>query len=68
MLAYESLEYVAPVGDNSGLGELDFNTNCMNMNLTMVTKAKRNMRKVPLVGFIIVGEEEDSTSAKKMNG
>jgi len=48
--------------DFAGQGVIDYNTDKMQMQLTVKTRAGENLRKIPVVGYILVGDKSAFTT------
>lgn len=51
-----------------GFGELNFNNNTTDMTFNLVTGAKKSISRIPLLGFILEGDEEKTAIALKVQG
>ena len=54
--------------DFSGQGVLDYNTDRIKMELTVKTQAAENIRKIPLVGYILVGDDQSVLTTVNISG
>ena len=51
-----------------GAGEVDFIHNQMNMVVNLITQAKVNINKIPLLGYIFAGKEKRPSITLKVSG
>ena len=54
--------------DFAGTGRLDYTDDTMDMNLSVKTQAGENIRKIPLVGYILVGDDRSVLTTVKVTG
>lgn len=54
--------------DVAGTGKLNYNSDTMDMNLTLKTQASENLRKIPLVGYILVGDDQSVLTTVSVSG
>ncbi len=65
---FDSLELESPEISMAGAGWIDFVKKQIGMDLNLVTRAKQNMSKIPLVGYILVGKEKRPSITVKVSG
>jgi hypothetical protein len=54
--------------DFAGQGAIDYNTERIKMQLTVKTRAAENIRKIPLVGYILVGDDQSVLTTLNVSG
>ncbi|MDX1295404.1 MAG: AsmA-like C-terminal domain-containing protein [Sulfurimonadaceae bacterium] len=54
--------------DIAGNGVVDYVNETVNMKLNLITDAGENVSKIPIVGYILVGEKGDVTTTLKISG
>jgi hypothetical protein len=54
--------------DFSGQGIIDYNADRIQMELTVKTQAAENIRKIPLVGYILVGDDQSVLTTVNITG
>ncbi len=54
--------------DMTGNGTIDYVNNTIDMRLNLITDVGENVSKIPLVGYILVGERGDVTTTLKIEG
>lgn len=54
--------------DFAGQGVIDYNTDTMKMELSVKTQAGKNIRKIPLVGYILVGDDHSVLTTVNVSG
>ena len=54
--------------DILGSGTIDYGNSTIDMELNLITDAGENVSKIPLVGYILVGERGDVTTTLKIEG
>lgn len=64
----ESLEVVSPQMHATGNGDIDFSTKLIDMDVQLKTEASRNVGKIPVVGYVLAGEEKDKSLSVKITG
>lgn len=64
----ESLEVLSPEINAKGNGVIDFSTKLIDMDILLKTDAGRNIGKIPVVGFVLAGEEKDESLKVKIAG
>ncbi len=52
----------------TGSGRINFPENLIDMDFNLITQAKENMTKIPLIGYILVGEEKHPSVTIKVSG
>jgi hypothetical protein len=65
---FESLEVLSPEMQGKGTGEIDFVNETLDMDVSIKTQASRNVGKIPAVGFIIAGDDDDASLGLKIEG
>lgn len=64
----ESFVLQSPVITMNGAGEVDFVRNQMDMDFNLITQAKVNISKIPLLGYIFAGKEKRPSITLKVSG
>ncbi len=64
----DSMDLDSPELSITGKGVVDFPEKKIEMNMNLITQSKKNMRKIPLVGYILAGEEKHPSIAVKVSG
>jgi len=54
--------------DFAGQGVIDYNSNRLQMELTVKTQVAANIRKIPLVGYILVGDDNSVLTTLTVSG
>jgi hypothetical protein len=54
--------------DMMGTGLLNFQENTINMNIDLVSKMKQNVSKIPLIGYLLVGDNKQPTITLEVHG
>ena len=54
--------------DFAGQGAIDYNTDTMKMKLSVKTQAGENIRKIPVVGYILVGDDRSVLTTVNVSG
>jgi len=54
--------------DFAGQGVLNYNTDRIDLKLTVKTRAAENIRKIPLVGYILAGDDQSVLTTLKITG
>ncbi len=65
---FSSLALESPEISMAGKGWIDFPGEKIDMDLNMITRAKKNVNKIPLVGYILVGKEKRPSITVKVTG
>jgi len=65
---FESLEVKAPELEAIGTGEIDFSKKLIDMDVSLKTQASKNVGKIPLIGYVLAGEDEDASLSLKISG
>lgn len=65
---FDTLELKSPEISMLGAGWVDFVRKQVGMNLNLITRAKHNINKIPLVGYILVGKEKRPSITVKVSG
>ncbi len=64
----KSLEVDSPEMDMRGTGTIDPINQQVNLDVNMITQAGKNMSKIPIIGYILAGEEERPTLTFHVTG
>ncbi len=65
---FESFAINSPELNIIGNGWIDFPQKLINMDFNLITQAKANMNKIPLIGYILVGKEERPSITVQASG
>jgi len=65
---FESLEVKGPELQVIGTGEMDFSRRLVDMDIFIKTQASKNVGKIPLIGYVLAGDEEDASLSLKISG
>ncbi len=68
LLTIESFNMESPVTSMTGTGWANRNTQKLNLDFNMFTKAKSHLSKIPLIGYILVGDEKQPSIRLKVTG
>ncbi len=66
--AIKTLNVTSPEIKILGSGWIDFGKEKVEMDLNLITRAKENVNKIPLVGYILVGKKKKPSIAVKISG
>ena len=64
----EFLEVLSPEIDARGNGVIDFSTKLIDLDILLKTDAGRNIGKIPVLGYVLAGEEKDESLKVKIAG
>ncbi len=65
---FESLEIKGPEFQVKGDGAIDFTERLIDMDIFIKTQAGKNVGKVPILGYVLAGKDEDSSTSLKISG
>jgi hypothetical protein len=65
---FESLDIKGPEFQVTGNGGMDFSERLIDMDIAIKTQAGRNVGKIPLLGYVLAGKDEDSSTSLKVSG
>jgi hypothetical protein len=68
LATFESLEVKSPLFSLTGTGQVDFNNSMIDMDINLTTRARTNIHKIPLIGYIITGEEKYPSITLEVTG
>ncbi len=68
LATFSSLVLESPEISMAGKGWVDFIGKKIGMDLNLITRAKQNVNKIPLVGYILVGKEKRPSITVKVTG
>ena len=68
VITVESFTLKSPVATLHGVGIIDKNKNSIDMDFNLITQAKSNINKIPLIGYILVGDEQRPSITLKVSG
>ncbi|BHH86102.1 hypothetical protein LA52FAK_43910 [Desulforhopalus sp. 52FAK] len=66
--SFESIEVMSPEFHAKGKGEIDFLKNQIDMNIQLKTQASKNVGKIPVVGYMLTGKDDDESLTVKLEG
>jgi len=64
----ESMEIHSPELRAKGTGVIDFAHKVIDMDINLKTQASQNVGKIPIVGYVLAGKDEDESLSLKING
>jgi hypothetical protein len=64
----ESLDIDSPELSLTGSGWVDFSEKQVGMEFNLITQAKANLQKIPLIGYILAGKEKQPSITVKVTG
>ncbi|NTW87922.1 MAG: hypothetical protein HGB26_02080 [Desulfobulbaceae bacterium] len=64
----ESLDVKTAEIQAAGAGWIDFSTDLIDLDIFLTSKAGRNLSKIPVVGYVVVGEEDTPSVTLKVKG
>lgn len=65
---FESLEMKSPLFNITGTGWADFVNLQIDMDMNLITQAKTNIQKIPLIGYILAGNKKQPSITLKITG
>lgn len=65
---FESIDVISPELHATGKGEIDFSKNQIDMDIQLKTQASKNIGKIPVVGYMLTGKDEDESLTVKLEG
>lgn len=65
---FESLEMKSPLFNITGTGWVDFANLQVDMDMNLITQAKTNIQKIPLIGYILAGNKKHPSITLKVTG
>lgn len=68
IITVESFTVKSPVTALHGVGVVNKELNSIDMEFNLITQAKTNINKIPLVGYILVGDEKKPSITFKVTG
>ncbi|MEN8200312.1 MAG: AsmA-like C-terminal domain-containing protein, partial [Thermodesulfobacteriota bacterium] len=68
LVDFESMDVDSPELGIAGSGWIDLVGKRLDMDLNLITQSKVNVRKIPLIGFILAGEEKHPSATFKVTG
>lgn len=64
----ESLEVLSPEIQAAGVGWIDFAKRILDLDIYLTTQAGRNLGSIPVVGYVVAGEEDKPSVTLKVEG
>lgn len=68
VVTFRSMVLESPEITMKGTGWIDANKETIAMDLNLITQAKKNVNKIPLVGYVLVGTEKHPSITVKISG
>jgi len=68
LATFESMEFVSPSLQAAGIGWIDFSERLMDLDVNLTTQRKENIRKIPIVGYILHGKKGEASMTIKIKG
>ncbi len=65
---FKSIDVASPVLQAAGTGWIDMSTRQIDMDIQLTSEAGKNMRKIPIVGYVVAGKSEDTSVTLKIKG
>lgn len=65
---FESINVISPEIHAKGKGKIDFSTKQIDMDIQLKTQAGKNVGKIPVVGYVLAGKDEDESLTVKLEG
>ncbi len=65
---FESLKVKGPELQVIGTGEVDFSRRLIDMDISIKTQASKNVGKIPLIGYVLSGDDEDASMSLNISG
>ncbi len=65
---FESMEVKSSEIEGMGMGWIDFAKRQIDLDFHLMTQAGENTRKIPLIGYVIAGEDDDPSLSLKIVG
>ncbi len=67
-VAFTSIEVDSPVVQAAGKGLVDMSERTIDMDIQLTSQAGMNLRKIPIVGYVVAGKSEDTSVTLKIAG
>ena len=67
-LVFESIDLDSPVLQAAGKGWIDMSNRTIDMDIQLTSQAGMNLRKIPIVGYVVAGKSEDTSVTLKIGG
>jgi hypothetical protein len=64
----ESMEIHSPVLHAKGKGTINFTNKMIDMDVNLKTQAGKNLGKIPVLGYVLAGKDEDESLSLKIKG
>ncbi|TKB09284.1 AsmA-like C-terminal domain-containing protein [Desulforhopalus sp. IMCC35007] len=64
----QSLEILSPALHAEGMGSINFADQTIDMDVNLKTQAGKNIGKIPIVGYLLAGKNEDESLSLKITG
>lgn len=68
LMTFKSVKVESPELDLAGTGWVDFKKSQLDITLNLITQAKKNVTKIPLLGYILAGEEKNPSITMEVKG
>jgi hypothetical protein len=66
LATFESMEFISPSLQASGIGWIDFSERLMDIDVSLTTQRKDNLRKIPVAGYILHGKKGEASMTIKI--
>jgi len=64
----KSISVDSPVLQATGKGLIDLSQKTIDMDIQLTSQAGKNLRKIPVVGYVVAGKEEDTSATFTVSG
>ena len=64
----ESMEIHSPELRAKGMGVIDFGDKMIDIDINLKTQAGQNVGKIPVVGYVLAGKDDDDSTSLKIKG
>lgn len=65
---FKSIDVRSSVLQAAGQGWVDMSTRQIDMDIQLTSQAGKNLRKIPIVGYVVAGDSEDTSVTLKIEG
>ena len=67
-VVFKSIDVDSPVVQAAGTGWIDMSERAIDMDIQLTSQAGMNLRKIPIVGYVVAGKSEDTSVTLKIAG
>ena len=67
-VVFETIDVDSPVVQAAGKGWMDMSNRTIDMDIQLTSQAGMNLRKIPIVGYVVAGKSEDTSVTLKIAG